>query len=707
MTQLYPTLQDEKRHYDFVREIIRQRIDKAHISMDERRALLIEQRTFLWENFYENAKEMDLHELALKELKTHYDYNLSQVQSLLRLNEAPFFARIDFCADEETEIEAVYIGTGGLYDPDQFTAYVYDWRSPVASMYYDFECGRAHYRCPAGLIRGNISLKRQYHIEKGRLAAMTDTSLTIDDALLVHLLSQGADTAMHQIAATIQKEQNQVVRNEDAKVLIVSGVAGSGKTSVALHRAAYLLYRRRDKISSDSIIILSPNKLFSDYVSQVLPQLGEEQIWQTTFQDFAVAMLGKISIQSQQDHLEDILDDGLSRERIKVIREKADAPFVDALDRYCDAIDELFDPFETLYLGDEVLLRRDEMMRLYGASKRILRPFSRMRRIRALFEDREREIRDARIQKIADKLEFESEPGQYLSRREVLEDARNRHERDVSQARNRLNEMTELAPAPLYRDFLRVHFRKTAGHDAGRFFTTWQRGQIACEDVAPILYLMTRLGKIRPVAQMRHVLVDEAQDYTPLQYRLFKLLYPNARFTILGDANQLLNPAMPMGGLDAARQVFEDAALLELPRCYRLPEPISVYADSLIDARTPRLNRPGEKVQEQTLTDLNAQALACEEFLRDAAQTPGEQCAIITRTGREAYLLWRALPKSLGARLLRERDDELGGVMVLPGYLAKGLEFDHVVSVTDGRDRAFDYVSATRAMKRLFILHTK
>ena len=206
---------------------------------------------------------------------------------------------------------------------------------------------------------------------------------------------------------------------------------------------------------------------------------------------------------------------------------------------------------------------------------------------------------------------------------------------------------------------------------------------------------------------MRHVLVDEAQDYTPLQYRLFKLLYPNARFTILGDANQLLNPAMPMGGLDAARQVFEDAALLELPRCYRLPEPISVYADSLIDARTPRLNRPGEKVQEQTLTDLNAQALACEEFLRDAAQTPGEQCAIITRTGREAYLLWRALPKSLGARLLRERDDELGGVMVLPGYLAKGLEFDHVVSVTDGRDRAFDYVSATRAMKRLFILHTK
>jgi DNA helicase-2/ATP-dependent DNA helicase PcrA len=706
MTHLYPTLPDEQRHFDQIRQEIAQRLRQAHISMDQRRALLIEQRLFLWENYYENAKEMDLHELALKELKTHYDYDKSQTRTLLRLYDAPFFARIDFQADDEQEPEAVYIGTGGLYDPDTFTAHVYDWRSPVASMYYDFACTNAYYDCPAGRITGQISLKRQYTISDGRLCAMADTSLTIDDALLVDVLAQGADKAMHQIAATIQQEQNQVVRNDQARVLIVQGVAGSGKTSVALHRAAYLMYPQRGGLRSESIIILSPNALFTDYVSQVLPQLGEEQIWQTTFQDFAVAMLGKLSVQSPQDHLEDLLDGQLSPVRQAVIREKAGAPFLKALDDFCDATDELYDDFQDIYLGGQCILRTDEMLRLYRTSRTLLRPFSRMKRIRALFEDRERALRDERIAAIADQLDRQSEPGYYLSRQEILFEARALHNQEVAQQKARLDAMTELDAAPLYRDFLRAYFRKTAGHDAGRFYCAWQRGQISFEDVAPLLYLMLRLGKIRPVSQMRHVLVDEAQDYTTVQFRLLSLLYPGARFTILGDPGQLLNPAMPIGGLEAAKGVFDDALTLTLPRCYRLPEPISAYADSLTGRKTPQIGRPGEPVVQQRCKTLAQQAQACADFLESVSDDPKSLCAIITRTARQAYLLWRALPKSLHARLLQERDDALGGVMVLPCYLAKGLEFDHVAVVTDGSDKAFEYVAVTRAMARLLVVHT-
>ncbi len=693
--------QQEQAYLTKVLALLDARIAALDESAQAYRAEIRETREFLWENYWQNRFEMDTHERDLEEGLQNLAREAERVRALFTLRQTPYFARIDFTPDDTGEKETFYIGQAGFYDETTFAPYVCDWRSPLGSLYYEFEPGRASYMSPGGEIGGQLHLKRQITMENGQITGLFDTDLAIRDQVLIDFLASGAKAHMQNIAATIQREQNAAVRDESARVLLVSGVAGSGKTSVALHRIAYLLYRRRGKLQSDNIIIFSPNSLFSDYISDVMPQLGEENVWQTTFTKLAKGLVGA-RVQTQQEHLEDALDYGFNEISLAIAKEKSTAAFADALCAYVTKRANGEFTFADCTLMDKVLISKAEMAQTFARSRELLTAQGRMERILALFEEREREGRKAAIQQLAEKMEYEAEPGEYLSFDEVKRAAKGVYMGQVNQEKARLRGMVTLNSAKIYEDFLRSYFAKGKTHVAAkRFALSLARGSLLWEDTAPLLLVKCLLGQARPVYTMRHVVVDEAQDYSAAHYRVLAFLYPKASFTILGDGNQQIDPTLAQNGLACAGGEFAGAKHIHLSRCYRLTKQICAYADGIVGGQTPCVERDGAEVTQLDYASGREKARLCREFAKKH-----KNVAIITKNLRGAYQLASLLGgKQSEFRVLREGTmDDLEGPRIVPLYLAKGLEFDHVLLDADGMSAHQHYVAATRAMKDLTVL---
>lgn len=665
---------------------------------------------------------------TMKNQKRSHEFNSKQEEKYEKMLESPYFGRIDFLEDDEVDIEKCYIGLSNL-TTDDFDFLVYDWRAPISSMFYDYETGKASYECPQGVISGEINTKRQYKINKGKIEYMFDSNLSIDDEMLQELLSKSADDKMKGIVTTIQKEQNQVIRNEDYKNLIVQGAAGSGKTSVALHRIAYLLYKHKDKITSQNIIIFSPNNIFNDYISNVLPQLGEENMYQTTFKDYMHEKLGnRFKKETPSEMMEYILDSNESlsyKDRIKNINFKTSIEFANALKEYVNYLETNKRYFEDIIVRDKVIISAKEIQHLF-LKEFADRPFKkRLEKIKSrilfLIEPYEKAWRKEIYQ------ELESS-GYYIDKQEMKEESTLTVRKHLKDVYDKISRMTYFNSVSIYRNLFK-YSNKSLNRLSGQYdkdfinhiktytMENLNANNLYYEDQVAILYLKIALGEISPSSQIKYVIIDEAQDYTPLQYEIFYELFKSAKMTILGDINQSINPFMNVGDYNNIYNISKsDTCIINLTKTYRSTAEITKFARKLLpeNISDEYVERHGDEpslIDFNHKDDMNKKLV---EEIKNYQEKNYKSIGIITKTARETIYLYNLLQSNNieVSSITKDDDSFTDGIVVIPSYLAKGLEFD-VVFIYDASNKNYDsederlllYTCCTRALHVLNIYY--
>ncbi|WP_372983854.1 UvrD-helicase domain-containing protein [Microbacterium sp.] len=636
-------------------------------------------KDFMWEH----RRDMDHAEKA--SMRTMVDLSVTQGEHalqarerIIRLLASPYFGRVDFREDGARSEIPHYIGVHTFRDPEGKNLLVHDWRAPVSSLYYDFESGEAEFHSPTGLVRGEITGKRQYKIVGGQLQYVIDSTLNIGDEVLQEELSHSADEKMKNIVATIQREQNAVIRNETSDVLILQGVAGSGKTSIALHRVAFLLYRFKDTLSSENVMILSPNRVFGDYISEVLPELGEEQVTETSFERIADRFLKRLTrFQRFSEQVSELLTqtDGSAEERIRF---KATTAFVELLDSWIDTASEDFQP--------DIIEQQGERMPADWVSA----SFSALRGL-----------------PIFDRLDRLAYSAIHLMKAEVTRRGRRWTAADSTAIRRRVRGMFGHRTAfDIYKAFYASPNRRD-------LFQQLERNTIEFADVFPLIYTMLRTSKHDGYGDIRHLLVDEMQDYTPIQYAVLRKLF-NCRMTILGDANQSVNP-FSSSSLATIRSIFPDADALELCRSYRSTTQITAFAQNIApnDKLIP-IDRPGPDPLVIATEDEAAETKAVISIVDDFASSDHRSLGIICKTVDQAKRLHAALSDDGIDLVLLDYDSAsfASGVVITSAHIAKGLEFDRVIvphadsqNYRTDIDRGMLYIACTRAMHHLTLTY--
>lgn len=404
--ELHQELEREQERLDRVMEVLAESIGELEEDTSRRRKEVVEFRKHFWEDVTVNVDNFDDFLETVISLRQQAEVlSLSQSShrqaskrraALLRMQENPYFGRIDFAEEGEPETERVYIGVSSLMDPSGEKFLIYDWRAPISSVYYDYGPGPAQYNTPGGTIRGELKRKWQYLIRRGRIESMFDTSLTIGDEVLQQVLGRTANTQMRSIVATIQQEQNRIIRHDQGRLLIVQGAAGSGKTSAALQRIAYLLYKYRERMTADQIVLFSPNAMFQTYVSGVLPELGEENMQQVTFQEYLDHRLSKMfEVEDAYAQLEYVLtakEDPDYQARLAAIRLKASVSFFEAIQAYRSSLEQGGMKFQPIQFRGETLVSAEEMAERFYGGEESLRMSGRIERLTTWLNERIGEI---------------------------------------------------------------------------------------------------------------------------------------------------------------------------------------------------------------------------------------------------------------------------------------------------------------------------
>ncbi|MCI3918969.1 UvrD-helicase domain-containing protein [Paenibacillus sp. TRM 82003] len=729
------------------------------------------------EDFEETFYSIKQQEALLSERERSYRLRMRQWKSLHRLLQSPYFGRIDFREEGSDVSEHVYIGVSSFIESDGMSFLVYDWRTPIASMYYDYDPGAASYDTPGGRVSGTMELKRQYQIRDGRLQNVFDTSVTIGDELLQRVLGKGADAQMKSIVATIQREQNAIIRDNESRMLIVQGAAGSGKTSAALQRVAYLLYKHRERLKADQIVLFSPNPMFNSYVATVLPELGEENMQQATFQEYLEYELGAaLRVEDPFDQIEYVFTEPSSQEyeaRLSGIEYKASAAFLQALRTYAEWLTREGMRFNGVRFRDRDLITAEQMEKQFyaydssiGLSNRVSLLQEWLLKELTLLERKEREehwVQEElnyldKEQYAAVYRELHKERGvfdfaeQYEEIQETVQNRRRRDEGDFDYAAEEEERLRRLIMkerfAPLKRSVKRMSFvdmvglyaqlfgdkeayrRVTNGADVPEHWTDickrtkekLRNFELSYEDATPYLFLKELVEGIRTNTEVRHVFVDEGQDYSMFQYEYLKKLFPRARMTVLGDFGQaVFTQATELHGADAPLiRLYGEAntRLIRLVRSYRSTLEIVQFTKSLLPSgkEIVPFERSGRKPflrkadSSERMVEVMAEHLA-------ALQAEGfDSIAVVTKTAaesREAYDLLQA-QGCLSLRLITKLTPAFEkGTLVIPAYLAKGVEFDAVL-IYDASARTYHrenerklfYTACTRAMHRLSLFAT-
>ena len=608
----------------------------------------------------------------------------------------PFFARVDFVEQGEAKAERIVIGLYSLKD-EKGELLVHDWRAPVCSLYYDAMPGEARYASPSGEIRGELTLKRQYRMENGRLKYFVDTRMSIDDSMLLDILSGATSRYMRQIVATIQAEQNAAIRQESARVVCVVGGAGSGKTSVAMHRAAYLMYRRRDLLDASRILILSPSTAFSEYVSGVLPELGEENIRARTLREVVEDVLGK-KVEKPYRQLDALLD-GEGGLRRRSVAYKGGAEFLALLKRFADDFTVYGPAFRDVRLDGQVLIRRDELTRMYRNELSLLTPAQKLMRMAATLQTRLSGWEE-RLYKQYEK----SLSGKY-SQRELRQMSNMAVAQRLQPVRSQLRQMLE----PGGYDLLRRAMRAAPKPLADALYDNRAAGVTWWEDAVAEAYLLAKLGFSTPDKQIYHLLVDECQDYSDTALALLGCHYPNARVTLLGDPKQRTTPGMEACDPSRWGACFGmlGAPVFPLTRCYRSTKPIAELCNRILP-EGEALEPFGREGAEPIVARYSEQRL---RETVDAFRAAGHKSiAVITRSQAQADSLSTKLERVY--RLDGGEADlnyETGDNVVACYHLTKGMEFDAVVvawpevPLTQDERRRL-YTAASRALHALAVL---
>ena len=613
-----------------------------------------------------------------------------------RMLMSPFFARIDFRERGEKVVERIVIGLYSLKN-ELGELMVHDWRAPICSLYYDAQPGEVTYTAPDGMISGRMTLKRQYRMENGRLKYFVDTDVSIDDEMLLDILSRATSHHMRSIVATIQHEQNMAIRHESARVLSVVGGAGSGKTSVAMHRAAYLMYHHRDQLDASHIAVLSPGNAFSEYISTVLPDLGEENAQAVTLQGLLSAIIGR-TVEPSMRQIERLIDEGDPLRR-QSVRYKSDGKFCEILSAYALRFEEEGPRFQDIGLEKHLLMAKEDLEQLYRVEFKMLSPALRLIRIQTVLESRMDGWEKALSVQYEDRL-LKSYRGRELEMAKRM--AVSQH---LSPIRQQIRQMLSVEPLKLFSDAMSGaprELREAARENA-------QAGVVWWEDAPAVAWLMVRLGFASPDKSMRHILIDEAQDYSDIALRLLACYYPTAQATLLGDVSQRTCPGMTPCNPRSWGADFQEphAPLVRLTKSYRSTQPITRLCNALLPDE-PHAEEFGREGAFPAIEPFDKGKLL--RLIEEWKAQEMKHIAVITRSQAEASKLAKSIKGSI---LLTGGDDDMlpegGGVVVSGFHLIKGLEFDAVaviwpdVEVTDGERRRL-YTACSRALHQLHLM---
>lgn len=731
-----------------LREIDAQLLKNQSVS-DDRRDDVIEVRKMIWEEMrqdnanwafkFEAAGDVVMNSLELARIERGYLSAQAAARKLRLLRSTPYFARIDFQeegAPAGQEPEQIYIGLSSLLDDRTLEPIVYDWRSPIASMYYDYTLGSARYPTDEGYVNGEILLKRQFKILNGKLQLMFDSGIRIGDDMLQFMLGKSSDDKMKSIVTTIQSEQNQAIRYEEHPVLIVQGSAGSGKTSIALQRVAYLLYKYRKSIQADQMILFSPNPMFSDYISNVLPELGEDNMRQTTFQDFALHRLsGFIQPEDRYTQMEAMLtgtpgEPGYDAKAAGTAYKSSQA-FLQVIRNYLALLEEEGLAFDAVPYGEQVWKNEEALSALFYGEFRRHRMDVRLERMGELLLGQIPELEERQSRKLYKTM---LRHPKYLGTEDELKQQSRKHVRSKTTAmKSFIRRLQFVNPLRTYRQLFAdqgLFRRVAAGTPEIPAPEVWQaicaytleqldRGIAPHEDVPPLLFLLESVTGWNSFNSIRHVILDEAQDYSPFQYEIIRRLFPRSKLTLLGDLNQAITPNMRIESYGFVEELYgkEQTGILRLSKSYRSTAEIVEFTKALLPdgEAIEAFSRSGEKPQLVKLeAEPEAKARQVASMIQRLRDGGSPSVAVICRTAAEAQAAYEALQRAGAPRHLhlvtREETSFRNTLVVIPVYLAKGLEFDSVI-IWDGgasvysreEERKLFYTACTRAMNVLYV----
>jgi len=664
-------------HLELVNEKLNKKMKELGATIQEVQKDIEGMNDYYWENYTEmdqyGYEDFDNRRALLTQINANQQ-NLENLNRLRKMKDSPFFGSVEFLYDGDDEGETFYIGIGNFAERTGSLPLIYDWRAPVSGLFYDYDKGEAAYEAPGGVMEGEILSKWQYKIRSGRMIYEFESDVKIDDDILKRELGTNGDVQLKSIVSTIQKEQNAIIRNTKDRILVIQGAAGSGKTSVALHRIAYLLYHDRERLKSSNILILSPNSVFSDYISHILPELGEEHIREMSFDLFAYKELKDIvaDCEDRYHHIENCIrhQDQKAEERYRF---KQSQEYVGAVESFLVLLeDDLMNFKDFEYRGMEK--SASDLVELFYFKFSELPLLSRM---------------EAVMEYVID--EYETLYNRTLSEEEAIF------------IREKFMSMYETMDVyEIYNQIL-----KENGWEMLPDVPKEQR-VLKYEDVFPMLYLKYRLCSRRKNKDIRHLVIDEMQDYSYLQYVILQNIF-SCSMTILGDRAQTVDN-VPQDVLLFLPKLFgKHVRTIEMNKSYRNTIEIAEYASAVTNVTGVKyLERHGKPVEE-ILVSSKKEALSQILEKVNLGLEGFETAAILTMTEKEAKEAYKYLKEKREDISYINRDSSLfkKGITVTTYYLAKGLEFDQVF-VLGGEQKnpyydQYKYIAATRALHELYV----
>ena len=670
--------EQEKNYLQNTLKVINKKIEKTQIEISQLKSLFEEKRAELGNNFYEYKQGQDLASTFtnLSQIEEQQLNSEKQLKKLKFQNNSPYFARIDF-QTSNSNAQKIYIGLGSIIYNKK--VYVVDWRTPIASMYYEYELGKASYEANNKTVDGEILLKRQYKIENQQLLSYFDTNLTINDEILQEILSKNASDKMRQIVSTIQKEQNTIIRTEKNDNILVQGVAGSGKTSIALHKAAYLLYKHRHSLKSNDILVLSPNNIFSSYISEVLPQLGEDNLVETTFAQIVKTEL-KRPLQPREDMLDDLATKA-TQEQLNEISYKSSYEFLDSLLRFLKGpLTDIFTPKTLKYViketedgeKEEIIFTEEETRNLFFKTFKGYDFYERINKIAwqyAMVFTEKRHYNKSQHRGLKER--FKQILYKFMPIRDVEQVFQ------IFMAREKLSA------------------RKT---------TT-----INYMDKGTYLAIKHYLYGIDHDFSAKYLIIDEMQDFTPVDIYMFKKLW-TCPCIIVGDVNQCIEKNLTDEYLQLTAD-FLGCKIYNLNKTYRSTQEIATFANQMMSIKNvDYVNRRGSSpIVYQTLNQGEIISKIIKEECAEFAHV-----AIICKCNKEAKEVCKLLNGYVDYVFMKEPDDYKNKVLVTTCATAKGIEFDAVIvpfadeeNYKNNLEKNILYISSTRALHKLFFTTDK
>ena len=650
-----------------------------------------------------------------------------RLMEFTKLKENPYFGKVTF-KEEDSLPEDMYIGRYGLTLENAYEPLIVDWRAPIASLFYQGTLGPASYNPPAGEVKADIIDRKQIIIKKGELKGVFDSAVDVKDEILQMVLSDNSSEKLKDIVMTIQKEQDEIIREDRNKIVVVNGVAGSGKTTIALHRISYLLYNFRKQFG-DKVLIFGPNNIFMDYIAQVLPTLGESGIKQTTFENFAKEELGLEyqDVKGFGRYIEEAMEG--REEALEEYKYKSSKEFAELLNNSIDELNKSYFNIKPVMFNGEEIVSVKEIRDLFDVYYKDMPLFRRSEKIRRILTSKIKDKRDEQVYalnaEIKEKMNSLSEKDADIEKNnlEFLRRIRIREiVREVMNSRDALDKWLKFESIiDVYARIINGEQLSKVEYDSEENKSLWfnhdnirakvKELDLGYMDLAGILYLMVKLQGIKYKDEIKHIVIDEAQDYNYMQFEIIKEMTGCKSYTIVGDSNQRLITTDEEPAMLHLEKIFGDLKVeikkFQLNKSYRSTQEIMEYANKFLDEdRIVPLVRKGEYVLEEETNSKEESLETLISILEDYEEEGYENIAVIFKDKNVLQEYAPIIKEKIGIQNL-DNEDILykGGKVLIPAYLAKGLEFDGVVIIDDGDIQPLvKYIMCTRALHRLAVI---